>query len=227
MASMDLDRVIDFLMDLMRDDQKRSDFDSDPGKTLSDCGLGGITTHDVDDAEMVMRDSGLAHPRGEGSTSGGHHNPVDAIRHVSTSYVVDRSVHVGAIHEEFTVVDIDVDDRDVDIKDAYNGDTHVVAIQDNDTHNTDVDVVNVDHSFNDNPARTVEEPDSPDGAEPSDSGPSAAAGPDTEPDTEPATELEPDSDPDPVGHDPALSDPDHEHVDYYAEDAADAHAPVM
>ncbi len=235
---MDVNDLIRFIMDMMRDEDKKAAFDADPAGTLADCGLRGVTPRDVGDAETVMRDSGLAHPRGGGSTSGGHDNPVDAIRHVSTTYVVDKSVEVGSIHNELAVVDIDIDDRDVDIRDSNNGDTRVVAIQDNDTNtettNNDVDVVNVDHSFNDNPAGPVDEPDSPDETESSDAEPSAAADPDTEPepepepDSDPETEPDSDSDQDPVGHDPALSESHDEHVDYYAEDAADhAHAPVM
>src|SRR5262245_30998350 len=111
-----MSRLVEFLMDLMRDEKTKAAFDANPDGTLADCGLQGVTPRDISDAEMVMRDSGLVHPRTGGSTAGGYDNsPVEAIRNVSTNYMIDQSVDVGDIHEEFTVVDIDVDDRDVDI----------------------------------------------------------------------------------------------------------------
>jgi hypothetical protein len=265
-----IEQVIKFLMDLMRDDQHKAAFNADPAGTLAERGLGEVTPRDIDDAVTVMGDSGLAHaredatplmgdsgpahPRGGGSAAEGHENSIDAIRHVSTTYVIDqhRSVEIGDIHEEFTIVDIDVDDRDV--SDSYNGDEHIIAIQDNDTVNndTDVDVVNVEDSFNDESTPPVEEPNSSDEIEPNESLPDAEPSVEPEPVAAPSAEQseepdpvaepssgadpepvpEPSAEPDPVAepveHDPVLSGSD-AHVDYDDADGEMLHAdaPVM
>jgi hypothetical protein len=229
-----MEQVIKFLMDMMRDDQKREAFNADPADTLAGCGLSDVTPRDISDAETVMRDSGLAQPRGGGPTSGGHENSIDAIRHVSTTYVIDqhRSVEIGDVHEEFTVVDIDVDDRD--ISDSNNGDEHVIAIQDNDTINDNTGVVNIEDSFNDGSTRPVDESNSADETAPGES--SDDSEPSTDAELEPESEPEPISEPEPADDNPVLSEDDDPvlsgsdgHVDYDdAEDAANhADAPVM
>jgi hypothetical protein len=144
--------LIRFLWDLMHNDQTKSQFERDPHGTLHDCGLSGVTARDVQDAQMIIQDQGIAHPREGSPASAGSDNPVDEIRHTST-YQVDRSTHIDYYNnQQFTVVDID--DRDTLVNDSYNGDTNVVAVQDNDTinHNTDIDVTNVEDSFNDGSA---------------------------------------------------------------------------
>jgi hypothetical protein len=261
-----IEQVIKFLMDLMRDDQHKAAFSANPTGTLGERGLSEVTPRDIDDAVTVMGDRGLAHPhedampfmedsglahsRGDGSRAEGHDNSVDAIRHVSTTYVVDqhRSVEIGDVHEEFTIVDIDVDDRDV--SDSYNGDEHVIAIQDNDTVNndTDVDVVNVEDSLNDESTPPVEGSNPSDETVPSTSLPSAEPSAQPEPVAEPSAESapvaelpsaadpepepEPSAEPDPIAepveHDPVLSASD-AHVDYDDADGDMLHAdaPVM
>lgn len=144
--------LIDFLMSLMRDEQTRMDFERDPDGVLAGKGLESVTADDVRDAQLMMTDSGSAHPRPGGSGSGGHHDPVQEIRHTTTTFEIDQSQHtqVGDVHQQFTIFDID--DRDTTVVDSFNSDndTDVVAIQDNDT----TEVINVEDSFNEETGET-------------------------------------------------------------------------
>jgi hypothetical protein len=157
-----LSEVIAFLWNLMHDDEARSNFEQDPQGALDDCGLSGVSARDIQDAQMVMQNSGLAHPREGSSGSGGHSSPIDEIRHTSTTYEIDRSMTIDN-NQVFTVVDID---ETTTVNDSFNsGDTtnDVTAIQDNDTttSNTAVDVTDIEDSFNDDAPEqdTADEPD--------------------------------------------------------------------
>lgn len=125
--------LIDFLMSLMRDEDVRAAFERDPEATLASKGLDGVTDQDIRDARLAMADSGNAHPKAEDLSSAKHVDQVHDIRHTTNNF--------------------DIDDRDTVVVDSFNSaDTNnVVAIQDN--SRTDVDVLNVEDSFNE------EEPD--------------------------------------------------------------------
>ncbi|MPZ82526.1 MAG: hypothetical protein GEV28_19830 [Actinophytocola sp.] len=148
--------LIDFLMSLMRDEKTRMDFERDPDGLLADKGLESVTAADVRDAQLMMSDSGSAHPRHGGSSSGGHNDPVQEIRHTTTTFEIDQSQHteVGDVNQQFTIFDID--DRDTTVIDSFNSDndTEVIAIQDNDT----TEVINVEDSFNDETDESGETP---------------------------------------------------------------------
>lgn len=148
--------LIDFLMSLMRDEDVRAAFERDPEATLASKGLEGVTDQDIRDARLAMADSGGARPTGGEHASSHHDGPVRETRH-TTENDVDQT---------FNLFDVDVDDRDTLVVDSFNSaDTnHVVAIQDN--SRTDVDVLNVEDSFNGEPGN--EEPDTvdPDGEDP-------------------------------------------------------------
>lgn len=213
--------LISFLWDLMHNDKTKSQFERDPHGTLSDHGLSGVTSCDVRDAQMMMQDQGMAHPREGWAASAGHDNAIDEIRHTST-YQVDRSSHIDYHNDQqFTVVDID--DRDTLVNDSFNGDetTTVTAIQDNDTinHNTDVDVTHVEDSFNDGAA---EEPaaDTPDQSTVDSSDPVTLPDASPDPDLDPDADASPDEDAaaDPLANpdpdpDPSPCPPDVETVD--------------
>lgn len=139
MASMS--DLIDFLMSLMRDEKTKAEFDRDPNATLSDKGLGDVTTQDVRDAQLIMADDGAARPR-PGSSDGSRSNdPVQEIRHTTNTFEIDQR-HVTV---DQTVIGID--DRDTTVIDSFNSADEVTAIQDNDT----IDVTNVEDSFNEVP----------------------------------------------------------------------------
>lgn len=146
-----MSEVIAFLWNLMRDEDAKSHFEQDPQGALDDCGLSGVTANDIRDAQTMLQDSGLAHPRAGASGSGGHDDPVDEIRHTWHSYVVDRSMTIDN-NQTFTVVDIN--EETTVVRDSFNsGDTttDVTAIQDNDTTNN-IDLTHVEDSFNDGPS---------------------------------------------------------------------------
>lgn len=148
--------LIDFLMSLMRDEDTKQAFQRDPDGTLTDRGLRDVTAQDVQDARLIMADEGTVRPRPDGeSHSSGHHSsgyhdggltaggggPVREILHTTNTFEIDQSTHVDQ-----TILAID--NRDTTIIDSFNSQDEVTAIQDNDTVNNDIDVINVADSFN-------------------------------------------------------------------------------
>lgn len=122
-----LEKLIDFLMNMMKDPKAQQAFDENPQKELARHGLSGATDADVRDAKLIMADRPA---------------PVREVHH--TEVVHDRPVQ----HIDQT---FNIDDRDVTIiDDSFNSDNdtdvHSVAIQDNDT---ETNVVQVKDSFND------------------------------------------------------------------------------
>lgn len=166
-----LSEIANFLMSLMHNDQAKAEFNRDPEGSFAKHGLHGVTGQDVQDAHLMMCDDGSVHPKpghggGGGGGGGGHHDdPVHAIQHIYNNYEVtevDASTHtdIGEVNV------LNIDDRDTTVIDSFNSDddTNVVAIQDNDTTNnvddhstnTDVDVTNVEDSFNEGAPAEVE-----------------------------------------------------------------------
>jgi hypothetical protein len=151
---MSIAEIIDFLLDLMTDEETRREFDDDPEGALASRGLSGLTGQDVRDARLLMADDGTVCPRPDGGGSGGGgggggDDPVREIRHTTNNFEIDQS----RTDIDQTVLDLDIDDRDTTVVDSFNGDTetNVVAIQDNDVTNndndTDVDVITIEDSF--------------------------------------------------------------------------------
>jgi len=167
--------VIDFLMNLMRDDDTRREFDQDPDTVLADRGLGGVTGEDVRDARLLMADSGSVAPRAatraeRGSSS---HDAVHEIHYTTTNFEVG----------DVTTTVVTINDNDTLIVDSFNPD--VTAIQDNDT--TDVDVISIVDNDDDNDDdsddadTSGEEADGPEGEPGDESDPPSAEGPDEPP----------------------------------------------
>jgi hypothetical protein len=148
---MSISEIIDFLLDLMTDEETKREFESDPEAALASRKLDGVSAQDVRDARLVMADSGQARPRPDGGSGngGGGDDPIREIQHTTNTFEIDRS----RTDIDQTVLDLDIDDRDTTVIDSFNGDTenNVVAIQDNDVTRNDIDVVNVEDSFNQTP----------------------------------------------------------------------------
>jgi hypothetical protein len=123
--------LIDFIMNLMRDDKTRTEFERDPDAALADRGLAGVTGQDVRDARLMMTDCGAAQPRADRPAhggSGGGADPIREIHYTTTNFAVG----------DVTTTVISVQDNDTVIVDSFN--TDVTAVQDNDT----IDVVNIE-----------------------------------------------------------------------------------
>lgn len=143
-----LSSLIDFLMNLLKDDDAKKAFDENPDGELKKAGLNGVTGQDVRDARLIMADSGGVRARGEERSSSHDNDPVREIHHTTREYVVEKPV--TNIEQN-----ISIDDRDVTIiDDSFNSDddteVNSVAIQDNDTN-----VVQVKDSFNEPVAEDV------------------------------------------------------------------------
>lgn len=97
-----LSSLIEFLMDMLRDDATQADFARDPSGTLAARGLSGVTAEDVRDVQPMLADVGgvrplahesAAHPVAHHATHhAAHHDVVRAIHDVSHSYEVVRPV---------------------------------------------------------------------------------------------------------------------------------------
>lgn len=168
---MSIGEIIEFLVDLMTDEETKRDFDDDPRRAMADRGLSGLSGQDVRDARLLMADDGLVCPRpgsgdsaNSGGGGGGHggDDPIREIRHTTNTFEIDQS----RTDIDQTLIDLDIDDRDTTVVDSFNGDTetNVVAIQDNDIQDndvtTDLDVINIEDSFNETGTAPRPEPGS-------------------------------------------------------------------
>lgn len=201
-----LSSLIDFLMNLLKDDDAKKAFDENPDAELNKAGLNGVTGQDVRDARLIMADSGGVRARGAERSSSHDDDPVREIHHTTREYVVEKPV--TNIEQN-----ISIDDRDVTIiDDSFNSDddteVNSVAVQDNDT-----DVTQVKDSFNesDEPSEPVlKEEDVPlDEPEPLDDDPEIVL---DDPVVLPEPEPEPipvDVEPEPAGEHDLEADLDH------------------
>jgi hypothetical protein len=97
-----LSSLIEFLLDMLRDEQTQADFARDPNATLAARGLAGVTAQDVRDVQPLLADADgvhrLAHDAGDhavrlyGGGHGGGHDVVREIQHVTHEYTVARPV---------------------------------------------------------------------------------------------------------------------------------------
>lgn len=156
--------VINFLLGLMGDEGKRSEFDENPQKSLQDAGLEGVTGQDVRDAQLEMADRGLASPNGGGSGGGGGSgsgggrqsdsgDPVQAIQHTTATF------HVTEVTETNIIT---IDDRDIVFNDSFNSDDDITVIEDSFNKNVENDVIAIqdnDTIINDNDTINVEDND--------------------------------------------------------------------
>lgn len=167
--------LIEFLIDLLRDQAAQEEFANDPQGMLARNGLDALTAQDVRDITPMLADHEGVTVRHGGSqpvlhTAGYHHDdPVRAISQITNHYEV-KNVVVNEPHEyNLTYVDdrtyiddrdtnVNVDDRDttnihaggdVNVNDSFNQDNDVNVIKD--SYNQDNDGVDnkggtIDHS---------------------------------------------------------------------------------
>jgi hypothetical protein len=120
--------LIEFLMNLLRDEKTQAEFEHDPQATLAARGLDNVSGQDVRDAQLIMADDGAVHPKHGGGRShhsrAEHDDPVREIRHTTQQYEAsghgDYHYTVGDVKQTFTFVN--VDDRDTVVNDSFNSD---------------------------------------------------------------------------------------------------------
>ncbi|HVH23486.1 MAG TPA: IniB N-terminal domain-containing protein [Pseudonocardia sp.] len=82
-----LTEVIDFLLNLMRDETARAEFEQDPQGTLARAGLEGVTGQDIADARLLLADSGTvsssADDGGGAARSSSYEDNADPIRQIN------------------------------------------------------------------------------------------------------------------------------------------------
>jgi len=97
-----LSSLIDFLLDVLRDDATQAEFARDPSGTLAARGLADVTAEDVRDVQPMLADVGGVHrvhdtgghvPVRSHSGQGGHeHDVVREIHQLTREFVVSRPV---------------------------------------------------------------------------------------------------------------------------------------
>ncbi|MGH3751533.1 MAG: IniB N-terminal domain-containing protein [Pseudonocardiaceae bacterium] len=165
--------LIEFLLNLLRDEAAQEEFERDPEGTLARHGLDGLSGQDVRDAAPLVADHRAVHVRHGGSDQPAYHgdDPVRAITHITERYevtnvVVDDSDEYNFIYVDDRDTTINVDDRDtivtVDDRDTTTIDAEGdVTIED--SFNQDNDVAVIEDSFNqdndgvDNKGGTIED----------------------------------------------------------------------
>ena len=127
--------LIDFLLNLMRDEQARTEFQDDPEGVLARNGLDGVCGQDIRDVAPLLADSDAVHATGRYVPSGGD-DPVREISHISGHYQVDRSVTIYD-NDEYNISYVDDRDTttitaggDVDIDGSFNSDNDATVIDD-------------------------------------------------------------------------------------------------
>jgi hypothetical protein len=217
-----LQDVIDFLLDLLRDEELQAEFEQNPEGVLDDRGLEGITAQDVRDARLVLADQGGARAVGDDPPPGGN-DPIaeleftadnfepgpdvgppdssgpDLLTEPTTIFNIDDRDTTVTVSDDDTIVTQTTNDITV-IQDSFNDDsTNVVtAIQDNSTTIGEIESGPVEAvaepGVNPSPAAGVQEP----GVEipaPEGNEPDQAAPIDTAPaDTDPAEDVPADLD---------------------------------
>jgi hypothetical protein len=117
-----LSSLIEFLLDMLRDEATQQDFARDPSATLAARGLSGVTAQDIRDVQPMLADVGgvqrVAHEpahhaapvhshafagtHAAGGGSGGGHDVVREIHHVTHEYAVARPVtHVTQEYKSY------------------------------------------------------------------------------------------------------------------------------
>ncbi|MGH8571024.1 MAG: IniB N-terminal domain-containing protein, partial [Gammaproteobacteria bacterium] len=156
--------LIEFLMNLLRDEAAAAEFDHDPHAMLARHGLDGLSGQDVRDAAPMVADhQGVRVKDDDSLTPTPDDDPIGEISHLKAHYELDPTSQVDDSDEyHLTYVDdrdtlITVDDRDtttitadgdVTITDSFNQDNDVTVIED--SFNQDNDGVdNKDGTIND------------------------------------------------------------------------------
>src|SRR5262249_45381837 len=122
--------LIEFLMNLLRDENAKAEFGRDPHAALAAHGLHNVSGQDVRDARLIMADDSAVHPRPGGRSHHArseHDDPVREIHHTTQQY--EASEHGGYHHNTVSDVNqtftfVNVDDRDTVVVDSFNSDNH-------------------------------------------------------------------------------------------------------
>jgi hypothetical protein len=138
--------LIEFLMNLLRDEALQVEFERDPQGTLDRHGLPGLCGQDVRDVAPMVADHTAVHAKHGGYHPSPHHDddPVREIKHITEHYEVNNVVVDDSDEYSFSYVDdrdtiVNVDDRDttaihadgdVTIEDSFNEDNDVNVIED-------------------------------------------------------------------------------------------------
>jgi len=130
-------KLIEFLMNLLRDEHAQAQFEQDPQAALAARGLDNVTGQDVRDARLIMADDDAVHAKHGGAGSqharSDHDDPVREIRHTTSNYqasehgAADGGYHYtggdytgGDVNQTFNILNID--DRDTLVVDSFNSD---------------------------------------------------------------------------------------------------------
>lgn len=156
--------LIEFLMNLLRDEAAREEFERDPEAMLARNGLDDLCGQDVRDVQPILADHAAVQVRPGGQDASPRHDddPVQEITHITKNYEVKNVVVDDSDEYNFTYVDdrdtiVNVDDRDtttinaegdVTIEDSFNEDNDVTVIEDS---------FNQDNDGVDNKGGTIED----------------------------------------------------------------------
>jgi hypothetical protein len=144
--------VIDFLLDLLRDEELQAEFEQNPEGVLEDRGLEGVTAQDVRDARLALADQGGAQAVGDDPPPGGN-DPIAELAFTADNFEPGPDAagppalgEPDLLFETTTIVNID--DRDT-----------TVTISDDDTTVTQTtttnDITVIQDSFNDESVNVV------------------------------------------------------------------------
>jgi hypothetical protein len=138
--------LIEFLMNLLRDEAAQAEFVADPEGMLARHGLEGLCGQDVRDVAPMVADHAAVYVKQGGYHASPDHDddPVRAIKHITEHYEVKNVVVDDSDEYNFSYVDdrdtiVNVDDRDtteihadgdVTIEDSFNQDNDVNVIED-------------------------------------------------------------------------------------------------
>ena len=170
--------IIDFLLNLMRDESARAEFEQDPQGTLARAGLEGVTGQDISDARLQLADSGAVAASADGGGGAAGRRPTRTTptrsarsttpRSTTTSRTPGRPPADGGDAPELNLLPqnnpgLSIDDRDSFFFQTFNSDDDVTIIDDSfntiDNSSTDVALTNIEatNSFNEarSPATTT------------------------------------------------------------------------
>src|SRR4051795_2273889 len=89
---LDVSSLIEFLLNLLRDDAAQAEFVRDPQGVLAQAGLSGFTAQDICDAQPILADRTAVAVHHHQPVH--HHDPVHQIQHVINTHTVDKQVIV-------------------------------------------------------------------------------------------------------------------------------------
>lgn len=140
--------LIEFLMNLLRDEEAQAEFERDPHGMLARHGLDGLCGQDVRDVAPLVADHENVHVKSGGQVHSGGDDAVSEINYIKQNYEVNATVNDNDVYN-FSYVDdrdtvVNIDDRDTTVINAE-GD---VTIEDSFNSETDVEVNQVHDSFN-------------------------------------------------------------------------------